>query len=499
MITDQFHPKALPTAYHMQSSHMSSLLPLHDILRARPDGSAHQMYNILIGEGMSKLEAGLRRMEETRFVPSCPVDEKDIFYSLPLPPDYNPSASGTNMLENSAFEFVSLYDELPFSWNIYGSGDISGSGFVTPTGDSWAGKQGLAVNMPEGTGFIGLFQTIEAFQANYDEPVTFSAWTKLVSGSPVLTMSLKVRNMLTGTWQDAMAITVSGIASDWVRHDISVMHIGRPTSEARVFLQLNNTASGTASLILSATQLEKTTEITPWAPSPADYPPWNLTGLWGTLQASAPDRTSIYYCDNDWDFFYRAVPTRASLSDDTARYITADLQCQNKIDTLAQEWTTSFFLDSSGISKVNSSVPGETIARYNTLALSSSGTWEPLPIQPTGMTILRDLLFTLDRLDGEWGVSCINMEETLPESSGLYVLNRVPVPNFEWAIPLDASIEVAMDEDDLDSIVVRFSGSGMNPIDRKIKLWYDYYEVDNDNGLVMLREDYRNQGGVIIR
>ena len=497
MITDQFHPKALPTAYHAQTSHMASLLPLHDILRRRPDGSAHQMYNILVGEGMSRLEAELRRMEEARFIPSCPVDQKDIFYSLPLPPDYNPEASGTNLLANSAFEFVSPIDDMPFNWKSYGDGDIY------PTGDSWAGRQGLALDVPSSTGVLGVFQRIDTFNANYDEPVTLSVWTKIVGSDEIPTLQLQMtfyaRNMLTGDFQEVLSTTISGMSTDWTRHSATVMHIGRPSSEAMVYLVATNLDSAIKTIILSSVQLEKTTEITPWAPSPADYPPWNLTGSWGKLQASAPDRTSVYYCDNDWDFFYRAVPTRASISDDEPRYITADLNCQNKIDPLAQEWTTAFILDSSGIGKVNSSVPGEVLARYNTLAMSSSGTWETLSIQPTGGTVLRDLLFTLDQLGGEWGVSCINMEETLPESSGLYVLNRIPVPGFDSIIPTGASIEVAMDEDDLDSLVVRFSGSGISPVDKKIKLWYDYYEIDNGNGLVMLREDYRNQGGLIIR
>lgn len=499
MITDEFHPKALPTAYNSASARLAALLPMHDVMRTRPDGSAHQMYNILMGEGLSSMRNLAQRMEETRYIPTCPVDQKDIFYTVPLPPEYDPEASGTNMLLNSAFEFTSLLNDVPLGWNVYGSGDLSGSGAVAPTGDSWAGRQGLLFSMPEGSGFIGLFQNIDTFQANYDEPVTLSAWTKLVSGSPVLRISLVVRNMLTGTWQEAMSVTTSGMAADWIRHDINVMHIGRPTSEARIFFHVTNSGAGSAEFILSAAQLEKTTEITPWAPSTEDYPPWNLTGTWGTLQARAGERTTIYYCDNDWDFFYRAVPTRASVSEETARYVSANLRTQPKIDPLGQEWLTALSLDASGISKINTDVPGETLARYATLAMDPTGVWANLSIQPTGMTILRDLLFTLDQLDGEWGISCLNIEETLPESSGLYVLNRVPLPYFNDIVPTGASIEVAMDEDDPDSLVVRFSQSGEAPVDKKIKLWYDYYQVDEDNGLIVMREDYRNQGGVIVR
>lgn len=479
-----FHIKSLPRAYHTETARVMNRLPAHDILRRRPDGSAHQMFNIMIGEGLSALEAEMQRYEESRWLDTTPTDQPSLFYQTDLPLSFTTDYPDPNYLLNSAFEFHTIDNE-PYEWSITGSGSLSS--------DAYFGRHSLKLTVGPGETAL-VVQEVRGLELSYEHPLSFSCWMT-GSGDASVTLMTSARNMVNGDYR-LISSAAAAFTSEWDRYDTSVAHVGFPLSEGRVIVQVVGGAE-TSEIYIDALQLEQHANPTLWRASQSDYAPWNVTGSWGGVELVAEingAQQPLYYCDNNYDFYFRAVPTRATVSDETPRWLAPTTIYDSLIDYYDDEWRTEFAIENGKIVKNNADVPGEQIAEYgirvaglDSLELMPDG-WSEL----LGLTMNRDLLFVLDKKDDEYGIMCLNPQYQIPDTGWLYYLNRIPL---DLTVPSGASITLGLDEWEQESLALRIV-DGETVSDYRIKLWYDYYRIDLNGRYILMRESYEDYGGI---
>lgn len=131
----------------------------------------------------------------------------------------------------------------------------------------------------------------------------------------------------------------------------------------------------------------------------------------------------------------------------------------------------------------------EVMASYDLMAYDRDGDLQPLSIVPLRVIAIGDLLILIALEDDSHVLLTINPQWTVPENGYLIVLNKIDVPQV-----FDDGFTIGLDLNDPMSFAVR-NGNGTDDI--KIKLWYDYYTFDNDQQIVLFRENY--EGGLDIR
>lgn len=487
MITDQFNPKALPKAYHSATARVMGRLPAHEVLRRRPDGSAHQMFNIIIGEPLAVLNNEVQRFEDNRYPSTTPVDQMDILYSVPLPANWGDYES-PNVLRNSMFEFLDVDLLLPSGWYMFGSGDCH-----IVEGETYAGRYALEMNVSGDP--IGIGQDIDDLEANYGDPLTLSVWTHAESGEPIINLQLVAKNMLTGDFQSVTSLAFTPDIDDWTRLVLTLERTTFPSTDFKAYIS----ASGAGVVHVDAAQLEKEATPTPWKARSDDCPPWNVTGAWQTDAEywDNGDRREIYYCDNYYDFFNHAVPTFAEIDESvTADYAAPNPAWDFKIDSFNDQYLMGFSVSGDRILRDNLTVPGETICEYILKGMDAQGLYNGYSGEFIGLTMLRSLLYVLETSGDGYNLLCVNPQTEQPDSSGFYILNRLPVEGID-IVPSGATVSLGLDTYDPDQLSLRVSPSGSDEVtDYRLRLWYDYYMPDAGNRLLMFREDYRDVGGV---
>ena len=152
------------------------------------------------------------------------------------------------------------------------------------------------------------------------------------------------------------------------------------------------------------------------------------------------------------------------------------------------------------IVKENIDVPGEYLAQYDLVTVDSENVWRIYSTTMLQLTMLRDLVVILASEDGNYVLLIANPQYEIPERTHLFLLNRLSISGLADLLPTNFSILLGIDEYDVDGLTVQITDTDTNDIaEYRIKLWYDYYTMDENFSNIIMREDYVDYGGVQIQ
>lgn len=495
--------KMRPRAYHPETAMVLNRLPMHDVVRRRRDGSAHQLLNIAIGKGLRDAHKLLNDFVGSLHLNSCPVTEPDIVYEAPGIERRRGQVTPPNLVRNSAFEYVDLIDQLPYHWVL--------SSHCTLSNDSYFGKNSIQLTVPPGEeGFI--MQRLELPGITHLDPMCLSIWAKS-NGVGNLQFALVGTNRV-NNGVASIGGTTTGFTS-W-RREYFGGTFGVPTGGIHVYIKVSNTGATNAVWTIDAIQAELNEAPTVWRPKLDDQSPYVDNGGVGEYEISFRNLTQhivLEYAATNHDFFYYAVPQRATIQTG-GNYVAAETYYGSKIDFWDREWLTRFAIQSNKIVKVNDEVPDEVLGSYDLTTRSryyyvtwaypdaekaKIAEWVKSPIIPLQLTMLRSLLYVLAWVDDHYEILVVNPDWEEPENNNLYLLNRITIQDDDDVLTASgATLTLGRDDEDQDSLTIRVE-VGDATTDYKVKLWYDYYTLDDTASRIYMREDYSVYGGVTIR
>jgi len=542
------HPKSLAKTQHVSGRRLLNKLPMHDVIRRRPDGSASQMFNMILGEGLQQLDNEIERYQNVTSLHSCPTDELSALYLANVPPEWNRDLPYKNQLANSDFEAICPSGEMPYDWTFegiaaYSSGEVSTSGNYTQHG-----SRCLEVTLDPGDG-ISIYQEIDNFEASYVDPLSATFFAKLKTGTVLSQIRLEMENAVSGDWNEYTQSTTIQSGYEWERITANFNEARPAFTKTRFHIDLWNNGTSTAIVMIDSAQLEIGSLPSLWRRKRNDnYPLWNITDTAGEFDIYTninSRKQPLFFCDNFYDFYDRAVPTRAEIHTSTLsyRFISALTEYNSHPDTFGDEWRSEFKIisqnapvyervtlesitgnesnypdgtprmittiskDGNGdtiyetrtqIVKENKDIPTEYLASYDLMMLSVDNIWEIYPASFLYLTMIKDLLAVLIKENEEYYILIVNPQHEIPERSHLFLLNKLKVSGLSDILPSGFTLDLGVDEYDENSLALRIVDTDADTTTNyKIKLWYDYW-MFYDNQTIAMRENYEDYGGVTI-
>lgn len=297
------------THWSEETQRIANKLPQYHAGRRLKTSNWSMVMNDLFGRTLHDYRDQEERAFRSLFIQTARMDEPDLVRDVFLPQgtDLTPPDVNINLLRNSSFELRSRPDKVADYW--------SHTGTVKVEAPSFFGETSVVLE-PGPVSTASITQTIsnDVWQGNTSR--VFSAWYRIASWSGGVLPTNSHGIVVNVTYTDGTTNTFSQAFDthtndEWRRVQLTVTP-SKAVATYDVVLETVRSALWNIDvpIRLDAVQVELNTSASTWRPHLSDRPHWFVSDAVAPVHfdAAAP----IFVTDELRDFYYHAIPTRAS-------------------------------------------------------------------------------------------------------------------------------------------------------------------------------------------